>query len=218
MNRYAVLAAGYEHLSYPLGKNPSGHNRRFIERDAEFALHGAQSEEHAKMIVGADDFLSEHSSQPVGYVGNMGGEVFIVSKVSGKKFDSGARTDSERLEFCESVVRRLATLHSQGFGCGGLSPDAVDYSGKESKVSDPSSIFALDEADSLFYEAVATLRALAGKGYAKRSELPRLASIYLSHSPICRHGVALHMSKRKVNRHYHAKELAEHATRLLAYF
>lgn len=218
MNRYAVLAAGYEHLSYPLGKNPSGHSQRFAERKEEFAIHGAQSEEHAKMIVGADDFLSEHSSLPVGYVGSEKGEVFIVSKVSGKKFDTSARTGSERLEFCESVVRRLAALHSQGFGCGGLSPEAVDYSGKEAKISDPSSIFALDETDSLFYEAVATLRALAGKGYAKRSELLRLASIYLSHSPICRHGVALHLSKCKVNRHCHAKELAAHAERLLAYF
>ncbi len=218
MNRYAVLAAGFEHLSYPLGKNPSSHCLQFSERRADFMLHRVQSAEQAKMVVGAEDFLSEHCSLPVGYVKSEEGEVFVVSRLSGKPLDASVLADEERVAFSVSVMRRLAALHSQGFGCGGISPEAVSYSGKEAKLRDPSSVFALDESDSLFYEAVATMRALAGRGFAKKSDLPRLASVYLSSSPVCRHGVASHLSRLKANRHYHARELAAHATRLLAYF
>ncbi|MFA6490178.1 MAG: hypothetical protein WCT52_05900 [Candidatus Micrarchaeia archaeon] len=218
MNRYAVLASEYEHLSYPLGRNASSHGLVFSERRENFVLHRAESSEHAKMVVGAGEGLSEHCSLPVGYVASEDGEVFLVSRLSGKQPDASVLTSEEKSSFSVSVMRRLAALHSQGFGCGGISPEAVVYSGKEAKLSNPSAVFALDDSDSLFYEAVATMRALAGKGYAKQSELPKLASAYLSSSPICRHGVAAHMAKRKVNRHYHARELAAHAGRLLAYF
>jgi len=218
MNRYAVLAAGFEHLSYPLGKNSASHNQRFSERNENFVLHRAQSEEHAKMIIAAGEGLSEHCALPVGYVGSEEGEVFVVSKFSRRQSPANALSAEERLEFCGSVMRRLASLHSQGFGCGGLSPDAMEFSGREAKLLDPSAVFALDESDSLFYEAVATLRSLAGAGLAKKRELPMLASTYLSASPCCRQGVAAHLSKQGVQHHMHSRELAAHAVRMMAYF
>jgi hypothetical protein len=217
MNRFAVLACGFEHLSYYLGRTDSIHGHTFSQQKGEYALYKAESEEHAKMVVGASDFLSQHCMDLVGYVQNGQGEVFVVA-VAGKAPDASSMDGKQRLGFSIAVMRRLALLHSQGFGCGGLSPSSVAYIGNSAKIANPCSIFALQEGDSVFYEAVSTLRALAGAGFAKKETLPCLASEYLSVSPVCRHEVAKHLSKLNVNRHKHAKALAAHAANLLRYF
>ena len=214
MNEYAVLIEGFEHLSYPLGRSEAADRKAFSERRENFILHRAESRLHAEMLVGSSDWLSEHSAQPVGFVGDEKGEVFVVCRAGAKAPDG---SEAERKGFCLAVMHRLASLHSQGFGCGGLSPEAVDYSGKEARLIDPSRIFALSEGDSLFYEAVSTLRALAGSGLARKEELESLAYAYVSFSPVCRHGVASHLSKKGVRHGLH-RELAEHARRLLPYF
>lgn len=200
MNRYAVLAPGFEHLSYPLGKRDASENKNFSERKQEFIVRRVESKTHAEMIVGSSDWLSNHAALPVGYVGDDKGEVFVVCSTSGKKYGPEDMSDQERRDYSCAVIARLAALHSEGFGCGGLSPEAIDYSRKQARLSDPSKIFALIDSDSLFFEAVATLRSLAGSGYAKKSELCYLASVYLSASPVCRQGVVSHL-KRKGMRH-----------------
>lgn len=214
MNDYAVLLNGFEHLSYPLGRSDAADRKTFSERNENFTLHRAESCLHAEMLVGSSDWLAEHASQPVGFVGDDKGEVFVVCRAGAK---ASAESEAERKGFCVAIMRRLASLHSQGFGCGGLSPEAVEYSGKEALLLNPSRIFALSEGDSLFYEAVSTLRALAGSGVAAGRDLELLAAAYLSYSPVCRHGVASHLSKKGVKHGLH-KELAAHARRLLAYF
>jgi len=167
------------------------------------------------MALVSADGLSEHSTEPVGYVCSEKGEVFLVCKNSGREGKSVA--PDERTAFSLAVMERLALLHSQGFGCGGLSPGAVEFTGKEAKLLNPSSLFALAEGDSVYYEAVATLRALASSGMARKPELPLLAFAYLSQSPVCRHGVSEHLRKKKV-RAPPAAALADAASRLVPYF
>lgn len=215
MNRFAVLAPGFEHLSYPLGRHPACEGHSFSERSERFTLARAQSEEHAQMALVSADGLSEHSSEPVGYVCSEKGEVFVVCRNSGRSGQSVAQ--DERVAFSLAIMERLATLHSQGFGCGGLSPEAVEFSGRGAKLLNPSSLFALTDADSVYYEAVATLRALASSGIARKPELPLLAFAYLSHSPVCRHEVSEHLRKKKV-RAAPARALADAASKLVPYF
>jgi len=200
MTDYAVLLEEFDHLSYPLGKHEAKDKFSFSERKQDYSLRRVESKTMARMILGSCDWLSEHSHMPVGFVGFDKGETFIVCQSSGKAVDPQVMAEGEKLQFSVAVMRRLSALHSQGFGCGGISPEAVSYSGSDAKLHDPSSIFALTDSDSLFFEAVATLRSLAGSGYAKKSELGYLASVYLSASPVCRQGVASHL-KRKGARH-----------------
>ena len=55
MNRFAVFAPGFEHLSYPLGKGNAGDGHSFSDRGERFSLSRAQSEPHAQMaLVSAD--------------------------------------------------------------------------------------------------------------------------------------------------------------------
>ena len=217
MNEYAVLLEGFDHLSYPLGECEAKDKHSFSERKEKFVLHRVESKTIARMAIGACDWLSEHSCMPVGFVGDEKGETFVVCKTEGHCLDFGSMADEEKLEFSAAIVRRLASLHSQGFGCGGLSPEAVVFSANEARISNPARIFALTESDSLFYEAVATLRAIVGGGLAKRKDLVSLAFIYVSESPVCRHGVVSHLSK-KGQKGSPAILLSEHASRLLAYF
>jgi hypothetical protein len=215
MNRFAVLAPGFEHLSYPLGRRDACEGQSFSERSELFTLARAQSEEHAQMALVSAEGLSEHSAKPVGYVCSEKGETFLVCKNSGREGKSVAPDERAALSF--AVMERLAMLHSQGFGCGGLSPEAVEFAGREAKLLNPSLLFALTEEDSVYYEAVATLRALASSGMARKSDLPLLASAYLSHSPVCRHGVSEHLRKKKV-RAQPAAALADAAKKLVPYF
>jgi hypothetical protein len=163
----------------------------------------------------ASDFLSEHTCEPVGYVCSGEGEMFVVCRSEGRSGKGLAGED--RLAFPIAVVRRLASLHSQGFGCGGIAPDAVEFSGKEAKLFNPSKIYALQEGDSPYYEAVSTLRALVSSGAAKVGDLPRLASAYLSYSPVCRHGIFEHLQRKGINSSLH-QALAGEAKRFAAYF
>ncbi len=215
MNRFAVLAPGFEHLSYPLDRHNAAEGFSFAERSEQFSFSRAQSEPHAQMALVSAEGLSEHASEPVGYVCGEHGEIFVVCRTSGKAAASLAA--DERTAFSHAVVKRLASLHSQGFGCGGLSPDAVEFSGREVKLLNPSSVFALMDGDSIYYEAVSTLRALVSAGMAKEGELPKLASAYLSHSPVGRHEISEHLKKKKV-RAPPAQALADAAKRFVPYF
>jgi len=194
MNRFAVLLPEFEHLSYPLGKGNAADKHSFFDRNERFSLSRAQSEPHAQMALVSAEGLSEHTSQPVGYVCAEQGEIFVVCRADGRK--GGEIAGDERKAFSTAVVKRLAALHTEGLGCGGLSPEAVEFSGKEAKLLNPSQLFALHEGETTFYEAVSTLRALVSSGMSPESDLPRLASAYLSHSPVCRHEVARHLHKK----------------------
>ncbi len=218
MNKYAVLAEGFEHLSYPLGNSEPADRQVFASRKEDFVLHRVESQMVAEMAVGSSDWLSEHASEAVGFVESESGEFFTVCRLSGNRPNPAEMSSSERLDFSLAVVRRLASLHSQGFGCGGLSSEAVEYSHKEARMQNPSSIFALTDSDSPFFEAVATLRSLAGNGFARRSNLERLAWEYTSFSPACRHAVAAHFASKGKKTHQPHRALAEHARKFLAYF
>lgn len=218
MNKYAVLAEGFGHLSYPLGKGDSADGQVFSCRREDFVLHRVESKVQAEMAVGAYDWLSQHAAEAVGYVKSGSGEFFTVCRLSGSAPNPAQMSEKERLDFSLAVVRRLATLHSQGFGCGGLSPDAIDYSRKEARVKNPSAIFALTDADSPFFEAVATLRALAGKGFAAKNSMERLAYGYVSFSPACRHAVHAYLRSKKMKLAHPHRALAAHARKFLAYF
>ena len=211
MDKFAVLQQGFERLSYQLGKYDPCDKLSFSEGNEKFVLHRVQSETQAEMAVGASDFIEKHASSPVGYVASEKGEFFLVCK-SGAKGGAAARK-----EFSSAVVSRLAALHTLGFGCGGISPSAVEFSKGEALLSDPSKIYALSDSDPLFYEAVSTLRALVSKGYAAKSSLRRLAGEYVSHSPVCRHAVRQHMEKKGLNGSP-ASVLASTAERFAAYF
>ncbi|MFA6908188.1 MAG: hypothetical protein WC263_05170 [Candidatus Micrarchaeia archaeon] len=214
-NRFAVLAPGFEHLSYPLDRHDAAEGASFAERSEQFSFSRAESEPHAQMALVCSEGLSDHTSEPVGYVCGEGGEIFVVCRSSGRKAHEVAQ--DERAAFSAAVVKRLAALHTEGLGCGGLSPETVEFSGKEAKLLNPSRLFALHEHETTFYEAVSTLRALVSSGVARESDLPRLASAYLSHSPVCRHGVVQHLQKK--GKEGTAKdELVKSAMRIIPFF
>ena len=193
-NRFAVLAPGFEHLSYPLDRHDAAEGASFAEQSQQFSFCRAESEPHAQMALVSAEGLSEHPAEPVGYVCAEQGEIFVVCRSSGKR---GAEiAQDERGAFSAAMMKRLAALHTEGLGCGGLSPDAVEFSGKEAKLLNPSRLFALHEGETTFYEAVSTLRALVSSGAASEADLPRLASAYLSHSPVCRHEIVQHLQKK----------------------
>ena len=211
MEKFAVLQQGFERLSYPIAKFDPSDKLSFSDGKEKFVLHRVQSETQAEMAVGASDFIEKHAAFPVGYVASEKGEFFLVCK-RGSKGGAAARK-----EFSSAVVSRLAILHTQGFGCGGISPSAVEFSKGRALLSDPSKIYALSDSDPLFYEAVSTLRALVSKGFAGKQSLLHLAREYVSHSPVCRHAVRQHMEKKGLNGSP-ASVLAGTAERFAAYF
>jgi hypothetical protein len=196
MGRFAVLSEGFEHLSYPLGREEAADKKTFSDRKEKYCLHRAISELHAQMALGASDALSEHASLPVGYVSGGQGEFYLVCRRGGKKPSAAEMPLEERRSFSLSVVRRLSALHAAGLCCGGLSPEAVEFSGKEARLLDPSRLFATSESDAIFFEAVATLCSLLNTGFAKEKEIPSLASAYLASSPVCREGVQSHIREK----------------------
>ncbi|MCX6770542.1 MAG: hypothetical protein NTX79_00650 [Candidatus Micrarchaeota archaeon] len=214
-NRFAVLAPGFEHLSYPLDRHDAAEGAAFSERSERFSLSRAQSEPHAQMALVSSEGLSEHASEPVGYVCAEDGGIFVVCRSEGRK--GGEIAQDERASFSLAVMKRLASLHTQGFGCGGLTPDAVEFAGKEAKLISPSVIFALHEGETTYYEAVSTLRALVSSGVASEADLPRLASVYLSHSPVCRHEIVQHLQS-KGKKGTARDGLVESAMRIIPYF
>ena len=215
MNRFAVLLPEFEHLSYPLGKGNAADKHSFSDRNERFSLSRAQSEPHAQMALVSAEGLSEHTAEPVGYVCAEQGEIFVVCRSCGRKGREIAQ--DERAAFSTAIVKRLASLHTQGFGCGGLSPEAVEFTGKEAKLLNPSQIFALHEGETTFYEAVSTLRALVSSSVAKETDLPRLASAYLSHSPVCRHEIVQHLQK-KGKKGSAKDELVKSAMKIIPFF
>ncbi|MCX8198115.1 MAG: hypothetical protein N3F07_02890 [Candidatus Micrarchaeota archaeon] len=215
MNSYAVLASGFEHLSYPLGKIQSCDKLSFTCAKQNFMLHKLRSKTQAEMIIGSSDWISAHSSLPVGYVENYQREVFLVCAVSGNSLPPEGMDKKSRMDYCVAVIRRLSALHSEGFGCGGISPEGVEYFRKEARLKDPSTIFALSDEDRIFFEAAATLRSLLAKGYAGKKELPYLASVYLSSSPICRDGAVAYIKGRGLSCAKPHLAIAEAAMRFL---
>ena len=213
MNRYAVLLPEFERLSYPLGRGNAADGHSFSDRGERFTLCRAQSEPHAQMALVSAEGLSEHAAEPVGYVCAQDGEIFVVCRASGRR--EIAR--DECAAYSLAVVKRLASLHTHGLGCGGLSPGAVEYCGREAKLRSPSQIFALHEGETTFYEAVSTLRALVSSSYATEADLPLLASAYLSHSPVCRHEIVQHLQKK--GKKGNAKnELVKSAMKIIPFF
>ena len=205
MNRYAVLAEGFEHLSYPLSKKAAKEGERFVAQNETFVLLFAATASEAEMAVVASDSLSRHTSFPVGFVADSESGIFLVCRTKGRLGLAGAdgnrlspfeMPDAERICMGRAIIKRLAILHTEGFGCGGISPDSVEFAAGEARLMNPSRVFALSDADSPYYEAVATLRALYGASLVSKRELLGLAQEYFSHSPVCRHEIALHLQKK----------------------
>lgn len=191
MERFAVLQQGFEQLSYALGKCEPENGLSFSEGQDLFRLHKVQSEVQAEMAIAASGFLSQHASLPAGYLSDEKGEVYLVCR-------PGRPRAAAKKEAALAMVLRLAELHTQGFGCGGLDASEAGFSQGAALLSDPSRIFALSDSDSLFCEAVSTLRSIVSAGFAGRGELPSLARAYLSASPVCRHAVRSHMDGKGV--------------------
>jgi len=215
MGRFAVLAESFEHLSYPLGRLEPSDKGVFSEHRENFIFHRMSGELDAEMSISASDALSLHAALPVGFVFEGDSGFFLVCKTVGRQ-PSKSMPAAEKSEFCRAVVERLSALHSEGLGCGGLSPDAVEFSGKEARLLNPAKIFAANESDSLFFEAVSTLRSLVSKGFANKKELPALASLYLS-TPACREAVFSYMREKKLSGLPHLV-LSEAARKYAAYF
>ncbi|MCX8174765.1 MAG: hypothetical protein N3E51_00990 [Candidatus Micrarchaeota archaeon] len=196
MNRFAVLAEGFERLSYPLGACSSYDKQEIYFNREEYVLHRLEGEAQARMLLGSADWISSHASLPVGFVQNASGS-FIVCRPRGKKPSSSEMDKNQRREYSLAVMLRLAQLHSEGFGCGGIWPHETFYFRKEVFLSNPASIFALCEQDSLFHEAAVTLRRLLCAGFASQARLSALAGAYLSHSPVCRNEVRAYLESKK---------------------
>ena len=216
MNRFAVLSEGFEHLSYHFGRQDASEGHEFSERGDTFLLHRADSELSCKMALEEPGALSSHAALPVGFVSGENGVTYLVSQLSGKRVSAASLSREERREFSSAVIRRLAAIHSSGLGCGGIAPDAVEFSGGVARMTNASRLYAMEESDTTFFEVAATLRALAGKGFARKSELASLASEYLSSSPVCRVSVLLHMGKKSRGSQPHI-ELARTALKYSRY-
>ena len=196
-NGFAVLSEGFEHLSYYFGRRNARDGQGFSERSQSFVLRRADSELSALMALENCEALSEHAALPVGFVLGENGRIFMVSLLLGKPVSSSDLTPDERREFCSKVIGRLASLHSSGLLCGGIDPEAVDFLNGAVKITNASGIYAMDEDDTTFFDVAATLRALAGKGFAKMEDLPGLALEYMNYSPICRQGILEYTKKKK---------------------
>lgn len=218
MNRFAVLSEEFEHLSFPLGRAEAAEGKEFSERKERYALFRAGSESVAKSALQAAGFIAEHASLPVGYVQDSKGGIFVVCRRGGRRVISPSSEieASSRRAFCFAVVGRLAALHSQGLGCGGIRPEAVELSEGGVKLLNPSAIFALGEDEPAYYESACTLRALVASGFASEGDLEALAAEYLSFSPVCRHGIAKHAKKKGHKGQLH-KILADSARKYLSY-
>lgn len=195
----------YERLTYSLDSIRAEHNVTIAASHESFTLRQAASFTAAGMLVSAGEELSEHTLEPVGVVSNSDGQVFIIVRNEGKPLGEspGIKTmqlisasASEKKELAQLMVSRLSGLHASGFGCGGLSPQKLAFTSAEARLVDPTSLFALEESDSTFYEAAVTLRSAVASGLVDKSELTSLSALYLS-SPVSRQGVRLHLDKTK---------------------
>ena len=213
-NIYTVLVKGFENVSYPLSSEPA-HDKQVIKSGKDwFMLHKLKGtpepRAYAEDTLGVADAVAKYASLPVGYVADKKGEIFLICKISDRMAamraqvegadEAGEMGEQERLAYSHSVVRLLRNLHSDGFGCGGLRPDAVDCTGREARILDPSTIFAImdSEPEAMFHEAAVTLSLLAGAGYARLGDIRALAAAYLSSSPVCRDAIASRLKGKKV--------------------
>ncbi|MCX8196716.1 MAG: hypothetical protein N3G80_00130 [Candidatus Micrarchaeota archaeon] len=187
MQAFAVFLEGFEHLSYPLGKEDTP--QEFESRKEAFFLVKVGSELEAQSFVAACDAIQKHASVPVGYLFK-GGEFFLVCKQrkSARKQQTFI-TPEEKRQLAEKIILRLAEIHSEGLCCGGISPEAIEYAEKKVFLSDPSRLSASTEANEMFFEVISTLCLLKKHKLASEKDFGRLASIYLSFSPICRDAV-----------------------------
>jgi hypothetical protein len=221
MNRFAVLAEGFERLSYPLGRRDAAHGQEIEEQGRRYVLCRAESEQHAEMAVGASDWVANHSSEPVGFVCGSKGEFYLVCRNEGRRLTPGAiegMGTEERLRLAVSVVRRLSMLHSQGIGCGGLRPSKMEFRGREAKLSDPSTLFTFtgEDGHAAYFEAVATLSAVVSEGLASANDLERLSLEYLRSSPVCRQAVSSYLGQKKSGEKPH-RALAKAAIKYTRY-
>lgn|GEM_PF-892970 len=218
MNHSAILAEGFECLSYPLSRQVATEGGAFSHKGEWFVFGRAPSRGEAEMAVVASDSLAKHAAAPIGIVKGMCGGFFVVSRARGK-FETGSSAaqlpPSKRRAFASAVIFRLASLHSGGFGCGGLSQDAVEYSQGSARLLNPSRIFALVDGDAPFFEVACTIRSLAADGFVSEGEITRLCYEYLSHSPVCRAIVSSHCSRISQKECAHA--LASCAKKYLHY-
>lgn len=193
-SRFAVLLPEYEQLSYNIGKIELKEEQKMSSGNEVFYLNKADSEQHAQLSLVSSEFLANHAREPVGYVCSEEKEFYFVSKAFG--IESRAFLGRWDYGLSSAIIRRLADLHTQGLGCGGIKPEDVEFLGKEAKLRNPGKVFALYDQESAYYEAVATFASLAKHGFAGKEELAALLSEYLSYSPVCRHEILEHQKKK----------------------
>ncbi|VVC02297.1 Uncharacterised protein [uncultured archaeon] len=220
-NKSVSLRAGFEHLSYQLGRLPARQGMVLASNRESFSLDSIENEILGEMPLGVDE-LCEHASLPVGYVQGRSGALFMIFQLRGKLVQSGKKADKALTEYergrtASAVVERLAKLHSAGFACGGLKASDVEMSDGNALVKNASRIVAMDAGDSLFHEAAYTLHSLKAAGLANARQLRKLAREYLSHSPITRNSVEAHLKEKKLSGRPH-EELASAAERFGLYF
>jgi len=175
---YLVLAEEFENISNNFAKLELKDKAIFYSKNDSFILHKVKNKTEAEIILSSSEYLKEHSAVAVGFFYNKD-QVFLICK-------KGEKNNLEKNQYSESVILRLAKLHSSGLGCGGLSSKHLEISNQTVKISNPAKIFVAEQEESLFYEVVYTLAMLVKEGYADKSQLPRLASLYINYSPVCR--------------------------------
>ena len=221
-NLSVTLLVGFEHLSYHLGKRKGEKNAVIRHMGEKYMLDEIENTLSGRMAINAREGLSRHALPAVGLVKGNDAGTYIIFQLDGKTFgdegeDGNAATEYERRKFASAVVERLAELHTQGFACGGLKPEEMAMEGGKAKVRNATRIVAMDESDSLFYEAAATLYFLKAAGFATSKDLLALARKYLSHSPVCRGEAAVHARKKKLSGALYL-ELAAAAEKFKLYF
>ncbi|VVB98711.1 Uncharacterised protein [uncultured archaeon] len=138
----AHLRKGKEKASYPIGKILAEHFIGGGEK-GNLLLQPVESEIVAEMILqGFED--SEHTITPIGtMVDPNTNRVFSVCQTRGKSIKKLSLSRQEKLDCSKAIMKRLAALHTDGLGCGGLNLDSVVFIGKEAKVKNPGRFYAL---------------------------------------------------------------------------
>jgi len=220
--RTAVIRKGQAGASYALGtSNLKLEGGAVNYGKQKYAFYDVESESQADSLLSLADAFSEHASTTIGFAVDQNGKLVMVCQATSGRLSSkpSLMPKGERKSVAQAIIQRLASLHNEGLGCGGLSPEAVEFQNGKAKVANPTKIFALspDNPDEQFFEAVSTLRSLVSSGYIRKKEAASLAAEYLSFSPICRHPVAEYFGKRGVKGSM-PEALANLAVKHAAYF
>ena len=94
------------------------------------------------------------------------------------------------------VVALLKRMYNRGLVSGGLSPDDVVFDGDRTKVKNPALLQAMNDSDSILYEAVATLAMQNRDRKITRKSMGRIADALISSSVLARHYITEELRRR----------------------